>query len=195
MDRVINSIRRISLTAVAGCYAVWREAGARWGEVRRDEDQKVRRRVLEARRAANRRAREEAALSRLAASEKHRKKNVRTIQLRKAVAAVQSRANTIRNRGGVISWTNSQILQWHEWSDSRLLKWWLDEVKKERRQKQRDRQSKQKRVRGTGDESRRNGSSKGLGLKRWFGPVSIIIITSIANRRKTKPKLVSPAYL
>ena len=136
---------------------------------------KARRRVLEARRAANRRAREEAALNRLAAREKrekHRKKNVRTIQLRKAVAAVQSRANTIRNRGGVISWTNSQILQWHEWSDSRLLKWWLDEVKKERRQKQRDRQSKQKRVRGTGDESRRNSSSKGLGLKRWFGPVS-----------------------
>ena len=88
MDRVINSIRCISLTAVAGCYAVWREAGARWGEVRRDEDQKVRRRVLEARRAANRRAREEAALGRIVAREKHREKNVRTIQLHKAEAAV-----------------------------------------------------------------------------------------------------------
>ena len=135
MDKVAKRLRAFSTKAVMGCWQVWKTAGGVWREREKEERARERALVEQGRRAARMARREKRLEKRAKVAERSRKSFIEGIKLRNAAAGAKAAAELVHRKLEGLTWYDTELLKWREWSPGRLLEWWKNQCQKQSRER------------------------------------------------------------
>jgi hypothetical protein len=180
VDQVAKRLRSLSTVAVEGCEKMWKVAAKIWGERAKSALQAERETAAAQRRAAKITRLKAKLAEQQKAMERSRNSFLRAPRIRQARKAAQKAWEGVIQRGKVISGKTAELKEWAEWSDRRVVEWWLAKERRKKKERAEEKERRQQKKEEEGKRAQRslleywpskktNGREKGVRRRRGVG--------------------------